>query len=282
MTDGSAARIGPTAHYTAYVWRRLGLPYAEHLATSTGAALYWGFFALGEWTTRVVPGVPTMQTYLAYRHLLIDALVDELAPDLLVELGAGLTPRTVQHALDREIDTVDVDLPEMIEAKRSAIGRLPQSLQDRLAARHRLLALDVLAPSFADDLARVVANAERPVVVAEGLVSYFGLPERRALFAAIARALGRRGTGSFVVDLHTAAAQAEVGGATKVLRSAIRVLTRRRHALDPFADATDYERALVEGGFAGCRALDPRDWIRAKPELVGLSSPAQIVHAWIE
>jgi hypothetical protein len=67
-----------------------------------------------------------------------------------------------------------------------------------------------------------------------------------------------------------------------VLRSAIRVLTRRRHALDPFADAADYERALVEAGFAGCRALDPRDWIRAKPALEGLHSPAQIVHAWID
>lgn len=282
MTDGSAARIGPTAHYTAYVWRQLGLPYAEHLATRTGAVLYWGFFALGEWATRVVPGVPTMRTYLAYRHLLIDALVEELEPDLLIELGAGLTPRTIQWALDRGIATVDVDLPAMIDAKRDAIGRLPQPLQARLEGRHRLLAKDVLAPSFADELARIVGEAERPVVVAEGLVSYFGLPERRALFAAIASALGRRGTGSFIVDLHTAVAQAEVGSATKLLRGAIQVLTRRRHALDPFADAADYERALVEGGFVGCRALDPRDWVRARPELLGLHSPAQIVHAWIE
>ena len=42
-------RIGPTAHYTGYVWQRLGMPHAELFSTKTGAVLYLGFFALGEW-----------------------------------------------------------------------------------------------------------------------------------------------------------------------------------------------------------------------------------------
>lgn len=280
--DGGAARIGPTAHYTAYVWRRMGLPYAEHLATPTGAALYWGFLALGEWATRVVPGVPTMRDYLAYRHLLIDALVEELAPDRLVELGAGLTPRTLQWALDREVETVDIDLPEMIELRRRAIGKLPEPLRDRLAGRHRLLGLDVLAPAFADQLAAALDGAVRPVVVAEGLVSYFDVAARAGLFAAVARALGAHPGGAFVVDLHTAAAQARIGAATRVLRGSIRALTRRRHALDPFTDAAHYQRVLAEAGFGGCRELDPADWVRARPALAGLHSPAHVVHAWIE
>lgn len=281
MTDG-AGGIGPTAHYTAYVWRRLGLPYAEHLATPTGAALYWGFFALGEWTTRVVPGVPTMRNYLAYRHLLIDALVEELAPDRLVELGAGLTPRTVQWALDRGIDTIDVDLPEMIDVKRRALAGMPAPLRQRLGERHRLLGLDVLDAAFDGRLAAALAGAERPVVVAEGLVSYFDLEARRAMFGAVARALRAVGGGAFIVDLHTAVAQARVGGATRALRTAIRALTRRSHALDPFADAAAYERALVDAGFDGCRELDAADWVRQRPALAGLHSPAHVVHAWVE
>jgi O-methyltransferase involved in polyketide biosynthesis len=274
-------RIGPTAHYTAYVWHRLGLPYADHLATRTGAILYWGFFALGEWTTRVLPGAPTMQDYLAYRHLLIDALVDDLDPDCLVELGAGLTPRTLHWSLDRGIATVDIDLPEMIEVKRAALRRLPRSLGETLGRSHRLLALDVLAPRFADELVDVIAGASRPVVVAEGLVSYFDPPARQAAFAAVAEALSRAGGGAFVVDLHTATSQAQMRGAITVLRSAIRGLTRRKRALDPFADTAAYERALAEAGFGGCRELSASDWIRARPQLATLRSPAHIVHAWV-
>lgn len=274
-------KIGPTAHYTAYVWRRLGLPYAEHLATPTGAILYWGFFALGEWTTRVLPGVPSMREYLAYRHLLIDALVEDLAPDCLVELGAGLTPRTVYWSLDRGIDTVDIDLPEMIEVKRDALRRLPKPLAVRLAEKHRLLALDVLAPSFPADLAAAMAGASRPAVVAEGLVSYFDPPARQAMFAGVAEALRAVGGGGFIVDLHTVAAQAEVGPAMKALRGAIRALTGRRRALDPFADTAAYERALGEAGFDGWRELVAADWTRARPQLAELRSPAHIVHAWV-
>ena len=57
MAAQDSHKIGLTAHYTGYVWQRLDLPYAELFATPTGAVLYWGFFGLGEWTTRVLPGV---------------------------------------------------------------------------------------------------------------------------------------------------------------------------------------------------------------------------------
>jgi hypothetical protein len=60
------------------------------------------------------------------------------------------------------------------------------------------------------------------------------------------------------------------------------VLTRRRHALSAFADAEAYQRALGEAGFDGCRELDPADWIRHRPALAGLRSPAHVVHAWVE
>lgn len=113
-----AERIGPTAHYTAYVWRRLGLPHAEHLATRQGAVLYWGFFALGEWATRLSPSVPSMREFLEYRHRLIDAVVDEWRPGCVVELGAGLTPRAVRWAADRGVPGIELDLPAMARAKQ--------------------------------------------------------------------------------------------------------------------------------------------------------------------
>lgn len=277
-----AERIGPTAHYTAYVWRRLGLPYADALATRTGALLYWGAFALGEWTTRVLPGVPTMRGYLAYRHLLIDAMLERLAPDRLIELGAGLTQRTIAWAIDRDVDTVDVDLPGMIAVKREALARLPEGARARLGVRHRMVAADVLAPGFAAELAALIGDARRPVVVAEGLVSYFDAEGRVRLLAAVAEALAQRRGGALLVDLHTADAQARFGGATRVLRSAIRVITRRRHALAPFADEAALRDAIAGAGFDGMEIVDARDHVAREPRLAGLDSPAHVVHAWVE
>lgn len=282
MSSGAARhdadRIGPTAHYTGYVWQRLHLPYAHHLATTQGAVLYWGFFALGEWTTRVLPGVPSMRGYLAYRHLLIDALLEDLAPDRLIELGAGLTPRTLQWAIDRDVACVDVDLPDMIDTKRRALERLPDSLRRRAMARLTLQPADVLAPDFAATLRALVAGAKRPAIVAEGLVSYFDADARAALMRVVADALADGG--DFVVDLHTADAQAQLGRATRVLRGAIKALTRRRHALDPLRDRTALHGALADAGFVGSRILDARDWVRRVPALGLLSSPAHVVHAW--
>jgi O-methyltransferase involved in polyketide biosynthesis len=271
-------KIGLTAHYTGYVWKRLGLPYAELFATPTGAALYWGFFGLGEWTTRLLPGVPSMRTYLAYRHLLMDAVVDELAPGCIVELGAGLSQRASAWVLDHGICGVEIDLPEMIAAKRAAIDRAPAELRDRLLAGLRLVEDDVLSDGFAARLAALVAGAARPVVVAEGLVSYFDGAGRRRLFAAIGEALAGSG-GAFVCDLHTRVNQARVGRSAAALRLAIGALTRRRRALDPFADENELRAALVDAGFTTITIATPEAHAPQQPALRSLHSPALIVVA---
>jgi O-methyltransferase involved in polyketide biosynthesis len=281
LTDvpGDHDRIGPTAHYTAYVWRRLGLPHAELFATRTGAVLYWGFFALGEWTTRVLPGVPSMCEYLEYRHRLIDAVVDAEAPDVLVELGAGLTRRAVTWVVDRGARGVELDLPAMAAIKREAIARAPASLRGALADRHAVHDADVLADDFAPVLAAAIGDAVRPVVVAEGLLSYFDPPDRARLLDAVAAALHEVGGGVFVCDLHTATAQAEVGRAAHALRGAIRVLTRRRRALDPYADAEALFAEFAQAGFATSAIVDARAHVPAQPRLSAVDSPAHVVLA---
>ena len=72
MTDGSDARIAPTAHYTAYIWHRLGLPYAELFVTPEGRRLFWTFRLAGEWIAAASPSLPSMVQYLELRHRVID------------------------------------------------------------------------------------------------------------------------------------------------------------------------------------------------------------------
>jgi O-methyltransferase involved in polyketide biosynthesis len=282
MAGAGAQRIGPTAHYTAYVWKRLALPHAEHFATPTGAVLYWGFFALGEWTTRLASGVPSMRDYLEHRHRLIDSVVEVAAPDLVVEIGAGLTRRAVTWAADRGVRAVELDLPAMAAVKRAALARMPAAVRHRLAHRHAVIDADVLAPDFGAVLGDAIGEARRPVVIAEGLLSYFDLPDRCRVLAGVAEALRSRQGGALVCDLHTATAQAQVGSAAIVLRSAIRALTRRRHALDPFADEAALFHAFSQAGFGRAVHETPDLHASRDSRIAATRSPALIIRATVE
>lgn len=281
MAD-DAERIGPTAHYTAYVWRRAGLPHAEHFATRQGAVLYWGFFVLGEWATRLTPRVPSMRQYLEYRHRLIDAVVARQQPGCVVELGAGLTRRAVTWAADRGVPGIELDLPAMAELKRRRLARAPASLRARLRSLHAVHDADVLAPELPARLAALLRGHVRPVIVAEGLLSYFDLAPRVRVLAGVAAALREVGGGCLVCDLHTAAAQARVGFAAHALRTAIRGLTRRRRALDPFADLPALHEALAAAGFDHSHEARPEDHVEAEPALARLRSPAHVIVARVD
>jgi hypothetical protein len=140
----------------------------------------------------------------------------------------------------------------------------------------------VLAPGFPAHLARLLHGHPRPVIVAEGLLSYFDLAARVRVLAGVAAALREVGGGCLVCDLHTAAAQARVGWATHVLRLSIRGLTRRRRALDPFADLPALHQALAAAGFDHGHEERPEDHVEAEPALARLRSPAHVILARVD
>lgn len=275
--------IGPTAHYTAYVWKQLRLPHAEHFATRRGRALYWTFFGAGEWMTRLSPRIPSMAQYLEYRHRLLDAEAEASGADILVELGAGLTRRSVTWAVDRGIRAVDIDLPEMIRARREILQRAGGAVAQAVGRSLELVEADVTEPGFWSTLQRVLEGHDRAVVIAEGLLSYLEPEDREALFAGVAQGLRTlRNGGVFLCDLHTVQDQARAGVAAHVLRTAIRVVTRRSRALDPFASREAVELSLAAAGFDGARRVIARDHEMQVPRLRHLQSPAQIYRATVE
>ena len=166
MSEQGDARIGPTAHYTAYVWYRLGMPHAELFATPTGRALFSGFRAMGEWMAVASSRVPSMTQYLGMRHRLIESTLHDIGPDRVVEIGAGLSRRGITWAADHGVTYTEVDLPHMIAAKRRAVDRA-RGVRERAGDRLTHEACDVLSDSFAAFLRAQLAGAQRPVVVAE-------------------------------------------------------------------------------------------------------------------
>ncbi|MGE0323757.1 MAG: class I SAM-dependent methyltransferase [Polyangiaceae bacterium] len=255
-------RVGPTAHYTAYAWFRLGMPYAEWFKTETGARLFWSLRFGVEWVTSVTQSVPRLIDYLELRHRSIDHTLARLGPDRVVELGAGLSRRGVTWALDHGVDYVEVDLPQMIDAKKRLLLRFPKAIRSTLDERLSLLSADVLAPDFEAWLAERLEGSQRPVVIAEGLLGYFDTGERQRLASAIAGALRRsqqvqRYSASFLCDLRVRSEASKTRVAVGAMRAAIRVVTRGRGAREDFTSEAAIYRLFTSAGFDAARPIDP-------------------------
>lgn len=260
-------KIAPTAHYTAWVWRRLGLPHAELFATAEGAALFYGARAAGEWIAAVAPGLPSMPQYLAQRHLAIEHALRQVDPDRIIELGAGLSRRGVTWAHDRGVPYVEIDLPHMIAAKRA---RIPA----RLGARLSHVSHDVLADDFGARLTELLADARRPAIVAEGLLGYFTREERVKVARAARQAMERTG-GTFVCDLRAAEGGPVIRVAANVLKAGIKLVTRGRGAREDFRDELDVRACFAEAGFAEASPVD----LREVPGAPLVRSPATVWRA---
>lgn len=281
MTDYT--RIGPTAHVTAYVWYRLELPYAELFATREGARLYWALRGSVEWTTRYLP-YPSLSEFLEFRHRLFDAAIARLAPDRIIELGAGFSRRGITWVLDHAVPYVEIDLPHMSAAKRAMLergaGRVRRALErGELELRHT----DILAPSFADELAGLLAGAKRPLVVSEGMLPYLTMADAELLLHGVAAALRRGGVGGhFLVDVQRADRERKFGPAAALLRRLIWVVTRGNGAQRPFRDLDHVDRVFAQAGFDGGEELRPREFYEEVPRLRELRSPTTVWLARVE
>jgi O-methyltransferase involved in polyketide biosynthesis len=250
MSD--SGKIAPTAHYTAYVWHVLGLPHAELFATELGRRLFRAYRVLE--LPQTLRGRPSkLLRTLRNRHALIDGELEQLAPDLVVELGAGLSRRGLTFAADRGVRYLEVDLPEMVAYKAQLLEqRGSAALRQAAAPRLRGLAADIMADDFAQLLARELAGAERPVVVAEGVVGYFGPALRLKLLRAVAHAL--HGRGAMLADLRLYP-PGEQG--SRILRVGQLVATRGRGAAPGFTSAAQITGLFHDAGFREVTQLAP-------------------------
>ncbi len=270
-------RIAPTAHYTSYAWFRLGLPYAEWFKTARGARLHFALRGV-EWLAARVSGAPSLMQYLEYRHRCIDHCLTARRPGRVVELGAGLSRRGTTWALDHGVPYVELDLPQMIAAKRRHLAALDRAVRSRLTRLLRLEVADVLSASFEAQLVEALAGsggAERAVVIAEGLLGYFDFDERERLARAIASALRQHGGGSFLCDLRSSTSAPAGRAAVSGLKALIRLVTRGRGAREDFPSREAIRERFLDWGFdeaTRCRASD----VPELGHLAGLELPVDV------
>jgi O-methyltransferase involved in polyketide biosynthesis len=264
-------KISPTAHYTAYVWYRLGLPYSELFATARGAALFWGLRLSLEWMALASRRVPVQAMHLEARHRTLDHQLALLGPDRVVEIGAGLSRRGVTWAADHAVPYTEVDLPPIIKAKQAILDKAPAGLRHRIRQRLDFSAMSIRDARFAEWLGEKLQGARRPVVIAEGLLVYFDLPERIRMASGIRRALQAAGGGHFLCDLPLRETDGSLALASTVRKTVVRLITAGR-GVGEFPSRQVAREFMVAAGFNGIRQLP-----NAIPSTIGkIHLPARI------
>ncbi|HTP22245.1 MAG TPA: class I SAM-dependent methyltransferase [Solirubrobacteraceae bacterium] len=250
-------RIGPTAHYTGYVWARNGLSHPE-LETREGRVL---FDSLQPWmlASRATGGA-TLEAYLLARHRAIDFLLEQAIErdgvSQVIEVASGLSPRGwrfTQRYGDRLV-YVEADLPEMAARKRAALERMGS-----LGEHHRVAQVDALrGDDGPGSLAAIVARLDTGhglAIITEGLLGYLSTDAVEGLWRRFAATLGAFPSGRYISDVH-------LGGAltaqVRVFRVMLSAFVRGRVYLH-FSDAPEAEAALVAAGFGAARVTPAAD-----------------------
>ena len=249
----AGARIGPTAHYTGYVWARNGLSHQE-LETIEGRIL---FDALQPaMIASRLAGGPTLEAYLLARHRAIDALLDSAIESgdvsQVIEVACGLSPRGWRFArrYGEEIVYVEADLPDMAARKKLALERMGS-----LSEHHRVREVDALRD---DDLAAIADELDRDrglAIITEGLLGYLPTEAVDGIWRRFARTLGGFPDGRYISDLH-------LGGSVTPQVRAFRLLLSgfvRGRVYLHFSDAREAEAALAVAGFGAARVRPAAD-----------------------
>lgn len=252
-------RIGPTAHYTGYVWARNGLSHPE-LATTEGRILFDSLQPTMLASRSL--GHSTLESYLLARHGAIDALleraIEEVGVSQVIEVAAGLSPRGWRFVTRHEkLTYIEADLPEMAQRKRQALGRIGS-----LSERHRVEEVDALRDDDrAGSLAAVLAGLDPDQglgIITEGLLGYLPPDAVAGMWRRFARGLARFRAGRYISDVHLGGAQT---AQVRVFRVLLSAFVRGRVYLH-FSDAREAEVALGTAGFASAE-------VRPACELIG-------------
>ncbi|HSC02646.1 MAG TPA: class I SAM-dependent methyltransferase [Solirubrobacteraceae bacterium] len=240
-------RIGPTAHYTGYVWARNGLSHQE-LATTEGRILF-DSLAPAMLASGALGG-PTLEGYLLARHRAIDALLERAIEHdgvgQVIEVAAGLSPRGWRFAqrYGERVVYVEADLPEMAERKRAALERMGS-----LSEQHRVREVDALRDDGGPgSLAAVLAELDERAglaIITEGLLGYLPPDAVTGMWRRFATGLAGFSTGRYISDVHMGGA---VTPPVRVFRVLLSGFVRGRVYLH-FGAPDEAVAALREAGF---------------------------------
>ncbi|MFH2007520.1 MAG: class I SAM-dependent methyltransferase [bacterium] len=251
--------VGFTALYTSQAWIWGGLPEAELFDSRLARAIFlWisSVYRLARWLR---PGMSPILQALLHRHVMIDRLLERADVDQVLELAAGLSPRGANVSARAEVVYTEVDLPQMIAAKRGLLARSARGR--RIAARPnlRFVAGDATRMAFET----LLDASRRAVVIAEGLHMYLDVESQRRLWANVASALGRGSGGTFVFDHFRRAASTRPDFLSGAVLRAMRGWQARIGFVPDRRTREEVVGELREAGFDEVEVVTSRDVTQA-------------------
>lgn len=245
-------RVAPTAYFTAQTWYRAGFAGAELFDTWRGRLGYDAAEAALRPLRLLGQPAGHFLDFLRLRHQWLEQRLHTLAPALVVEIGAGLSPRGLVYARSHPGATyLEVDLPDMVAAKRRLLRGTT------LPDNYLLHAVDLLAEDFADTAWRLVRPARGPcLVITEGVTDYLDFDEKRLAWTNIAALLRRAGGGRYLLEIHPRERFRGFGPPAAAFLLLLGRLTGRGFARRLFRTTAEAVDALRACGFDAAEALD--------------------------
>ena len=235
-------RIAPTAHFTAQAWVREKFPNAAYFDTRTGRTLFDGASLVLSAVGRFSPApIRYHREYLFIRHHAFEARLRELEPDLVLEVGAGLSPRGLTFSrANPKLTYIEVDLPGMVAAKTSCLAGVD------LPGNYHLASVDLLGDDFIASLPVRPTRGQRIVIITEGVTDYLDMNEKQIAWANLAKLLREYGGGSYLFEIHPKELYTSHRSGALVLTSMLGLLTGQSFGdriFDRIDDALDMVRS---------------------------------------
>jgi len=179
----SQDRVSTTALYTAQHWIKEGYPFAEFFDTLRGRAVYFlsVFLSYLPW---VGVGIKYYNQQLWLRHRVVEHFIETYEPDVIIDLGCGLSPRGIAHATEHSKMRVrEGDLEFIVSIKKALLKTcLPQK-------NYQLETFDLLQDDV-ESLRAGLSPKDRVLVITEGVIDYFTFEEKKAVWSRLSELVG--------------------------------------------------------------------------------------------
>ncbi len=243
-------RVALTAYATAGAWAHYGFPQAQLFDSRRGRALFWPLHYGCRALRPIVPAAGWFSRYLYWRHRWFDSWLQQTAPALAIEIGAGLSARGLNYADGHaNCEYVDYDLPAMAKAKQARLAGLA------LPANFALRAGDLLDATLGHELN--APGAGRVVVLTEGLIDYLDGHGKRRAWRHIAALLKRLGGGRYLFEIYPRDRLEVFGAAAPIMLTALARLTGHDMTRHLLADSSQALDMLEHCGFRRAAVVAP-------------------------
>lgn len=176
IDDSSITHVADTAFWVAY-FREKESQRAAPAFNDPFAALLCG--SRGRQIARSIPRAAMTEWGMVVRTTAIDRLIYEALQsgvDTVLNLGAGLDTRPYRMNLPADLQWIEMDFPDIVELKDSKL------VEHQPVCRLERVGIDLLDRSSRNTiLARYGATSKRTLVITEGVLTFFSIPDAAAL-----------------------------------------------------------------------------------------------------